>query len=301
LKIDVMEQSPVSLAILFADISGSTRLYEVLGDVRARERTSRCLSILTAVIQRHGGTVIKTIGDEVMSTFPSADAAVQAACAMQESVAAEVVPGETALDIRIGLHYGPALAELGDVFGDAVNVAARIVALTKARQILTTRQTVEMLSPVLSAGTRHTDRAPVKGKQEEIDVYEVIWREEDLTRMEGSQIPRVDSQARLQLRFREQEIEASHGRPVVTIGRGQQNDIIVLDTLASRMHARIEYRRGKFVLLDQSTNGTYVLTDEGETAYLRREEFVLRGSGVISLGRAAGREAPEVIHFVCQS
>jgi hypothetical protein len=241
-----MEQSPVSLAILFADISGSTRLYEVLGDVRARERTSRCLSILTEVIQRHGGTVIKTIGDEVMSTFPGADAAVQAACAMQESMAAEAVPGEIALDIRIGLHYGPALVELGDVFGDAVNVAARIVALTKARQILTTRQTVEMLSPVLRAGTRHTDRAPV-------------------------------------------------------IGRGQQNDIIILDTLASRMHARIEYRRGKFVLLDQSTNGTYVLTDEGEKAYLRREEFVLRGSGVISLGRAAGPEAPEVIHFVCQS
>jgi adenylate cyclase len=296
-----MEQSPVSLAILFADISGSTRLYEVLGDVRARERTSRCLSILTEVIQRHGGTVIKTIGDEVMSTFPGADAAVQAACAMQESMAAEAVPGEIALDIRIGLHYGPALVELGDVFGDAVNVAARIVALTKARQILTTRQTVEMLSPVLRAGTRHTDRAPVKGKQAEIDVYEVIWREEDLTRMEGYKIPLVDSQARLQLRFREQEIEASHGRPVVTIGRGQQNDIIILDTLASRMHARIEYRRGKFVLLDQSTNGTYVLTDEGEKAYLRREEFVLCGSGVISLGRAAGPEAPEVIHFVCQS
>ncbi|HEV8711353.1 MAG TPA: adenylate/guanylate cyclase domain-containing protein [Candidatus Binatia bacterium] len=295
-----MEQSAVSLTIVFADISGSTRLYEMLGDVRARERTSQCLSVLTEVIKRHGGTVVKTIGDEVMSTFPSADAAVQAACAMQESVAAQVVPGETALDIRVGLQHGSALVELGDVFGDAVNVAARMVALAKARQILTTRQTVEKLSPLLRAGTRHTDRVPVKGKQEEIDVYEVIWREEDLTRMEGSQIPLADSQARLQLRFREKEIEVSHSRPVVTIGRGQQNDIIVLDALASRMHARIEYRRGKFVLLDQSTNGTYVLTDEGEKAYLRREELVLRGSGVISLGRAAGTEAPEIIHFVCQ-
>jgi class 3 adenylate cyclase len=78
----VMEQSAVSLVILFADISGSTRLYELLGDVRARERTSRCISILTEVTRRHRGTVIKTIGDEVMSTFPSADAAVQAAWAM---------------------------------------------------------------------------------------------------------------------------------------------------------------------------------------------------------------------------
>src|SRR5215813_888811 len=296
-----MEQPAVSLTIVFADISGSTRLYELLGDVRARERTSRCLSALTEVVRRHSGTVVKTIGDEVMSTFPDADAAAQAACAMQESVAAQVVPSETALDIRVGLHYGSALVESGDIFGDAVNVAARMVALAKARQILTTRQTVEMLSPLLRAGTRYTDRTPVKGKQEEIDVYEVIWREEDLTRMEGYQIPLADSQARLQLRFREKEFEVSHSRPVVTIGRGQQNDIVILDALASRMHARIEYRRGKFILLDQSTNGTYVVTQEGENAYLRREEFVLRGSGAISLGRAAGTEAPEIIHFVCQS
>jgi adenylate cyclase len=295
-----MEQPAVSLTIVFADISGSTRLYELLGDVRARERTSQCLSALTEVVRRHGGTVVKTIGDEVMSTFPDADAAARAACAMQESVAAQVVPGETALDIRVGLHYGSALVEAGDVFGDAVNVAARMVALAKARQILTTRQTVERLSPLLRAGTRYTDRTPVKGKQEEIDVYEVIWREEDLTRMEGHQIPLADLQARLHLRFREKELEVSHSCPVVTIGRGQQNDIVVLDALASRLHARIEYRRGKFILLDQSTNGTYVLTQEGESAYLRREEFVLRGSGAISLGRAAGTEAPEIIHFVCQ-
>ena len=296
-----MEQSAVSLVILFADISGSTRLYELLGDVRARERTSQCISILTEVTRQHSGTVIKTIGDEVMSTFPSADAAVQAAWAMQESVVADVVPGEIAVDIRVGLHYGSALVESGDVFGDAVNVAARIVALAKAKQILTTRQTVEMLSPGLSANTRHTDRAPVKGKQEEIDVFEVIWREEDLTRMEGYQIPSADSQAHLQLHFREKEFAVSHSRPIVTIGRGQQNDIVVLDALASRMHARIEYRRGKFILLDQSTNGTYVLTDEGEKAYLRREELVLRGSGMISLGRAASAEATEIIHFVCHA
>jgi class 3 adenylate cyclase len=294
-----MEQSPVSLAIVFADISGSTRLYELLGDLRARERTSRCLAVLTQVIQRHSGTVIKTIGDEIMSTFPGAEAAVQAACAMQEALVADVAPGETPLEIRVGLHYGSALMESGDVFGDAVNVAARIVALAKARQILTTRQTVELLSPGLRTSTRHTDRALVKGKQEEIDVYEVIWREDDLTRMEGFEIPVAGAQARLSLRFRDQEFAVDHSRPVITMGRGQQNDIVILDTLASRMHARIEYRRGKFVLLDQSTNGTYVLQD-GERAYLRREELVLKGAGVITLGRAAEIEAPEAIHFVCQ-
>jgi len=119
--------------------------------------------------------------------------------------------------------------------------------------------------------------------------------------MEGFEIPIAGPQARLRLHFREQEIEVSQSRPVVTIGRGQQNDIVVLDALASRVHARIEYRRGKFVLLDQSTNGTYVLIQDGERAYLRREELTLRGSGVITLGRTAEAEAPEAIHFVCQS
>src|SRR5262245_27436210 len=150
-----MEQSGTSLAILFADISGSTRLYELLGDVRARERTSRCIAILTEVTRQHSGTVIKTIGDEVLSTFPSADAAVQAAWAMQESMAAEVVPGEIAVDIRVGLNSGSALVESGEIFGAPVTVAARIVARAKAKQLLTTRQTVEMLSPGLSANTRH--------------------------------------------------------------------------------------------------------------------------------------------------
>ena len=71
-----MPQQTASLAVLFADISGSTRLYETLGDLFAREKVAQCLSVLTQLIQQHGGIMLKTIGDEVMATFPSADAAV---------------------------------------------------------------------------------------------------------------------------------------------------------------------------------------------------------------------------------
>ncbi|MEW6299251.1 MAG: adenylate/guanylate cyclase domain-containing protein [Thermodesulfobacteriota bacterium] len=296
-----MPQSAAALAILFADISGSTRLYETLGDAQARQRVAECLALLTAEVRRHEGTVVKTIGDEVMSTFPSAAAAVQAACAMQEALTARAPQGQAPLAIRVGLHYGPVLVEEGDVFGDAVNVAARMVSLAKASQIITTGHTVAALPPALRAGTRCIDRAPVKGKRGELDIYEVIWREDDLTRMEASPVPPPPaSQARLWLRVRDTELELHPSRPSVTLGRGQQNDIVIQDEFISRLHARVEYRRNKFVLLDQSTNGTFVRTADGHVITLRREEVALQGTGVISLGRAFSEGSPHLIHFRCE-
>jgi class 3 adenylate cyclase len=296
-----MPQPAVFLAILFADISGSTRLYETLGDALARQRVSECLAILSAEIRRHGGTVVKTIGDEVMSTFPNAEATVNAACAMQEALTtSKTAPGQTPLAIRVGLHYGPVLMEEGDVFGDAVNVAARMVSLAKAGQIITTVQTVTTLAPETRASTRCIDRAPVKGKQEELDIYEVIWREDDLTRMEGNPIPPPAAQARLRLRFRDKEIELGQTRSAITIGRGPQNDLVVQDEFISRLHARIEYRRDKFILLDQSTNGTFVRTADGKVVGLRREEVSLQGTGMISLGRTFTEDSPYFIHFHCE-
>jgi len=298
-----MEQPTTTLAILFADISGSTRLYETLGDALARQRVADCLSVLTDTIQHHSGTVIKTIGDEVMSTFPDAEAAFQAACTMQEALAARAALSKTPLTIRVGLHYGPALVEANDVFGDAVNVAARIVGLAKASQILTSRQTVESLPTKMRTMTRHVDRAPLRGKQEVMDIYEVIWREDELTRMEGPSLsqPLITSGARLQVRFREQEVEVSQNRSTITVGRGQENDLVITDEFASRLHARIEFRRGKFVLLDQSTNGTFVAVSGEKSLYLHREEYLLQGTGTISLGRPFEGDPPAlIIHFTCE-
>jgi hypothetical protein len=272
----------------------------MLGDVAARQRVADCLALLANVIQRHRGAVLKTIGDEVMSTFPTADNAMQAARAMQEAVATATPLGQSPLTIRVGLHFGAALVETGDVFGDTVNVAARIVALAKGGQILTTPQLVNALSPALRANTRHIDRAPVKGKQEEIDIYEFIWKEDDLTRMEGQRISPTARPVRLYLRMGDQDSELSQGRPNVTLGRGPQNEFVVADEYASRLHARIEYRRGKFVLFDQSTNGTFVRTQDGKEVQLRREEFTLQGTGEISLGRAFDTASSHVIHFVCE-
>ena len=293
-----MTQHTTSLAVLFADISDSMRLYERLGDLIAQQRVAQCLSFLTQMIKQYGGTVIKTIGDEVMSTFPSADAAVQAACAMQEGLAEEAITGHPDLTIRIGLHFGPVIHEDTDVFGDAVNVAARMAALAKAGQILTTKQTTEGLAQCTS--TRHIDRTTLKGKREAIDISEVIWQEEDLTLLKGAWSLPETSQARLRLRIDNREIELNQNRPVAIVGRGKENDLVILDEFVSRIHLRIEYRRGKFILCDQSTNGTFVFTQDGLESYLHREELPLQGEGRVSLGRALGADAPEVVHFICE-
>ena len=298
-----MEQPTTTLAILFADISGSTRLYETLGDALARQQVSDCLAILTEAIHQRNGTVIKTIGDEIMCTFPAADLAIKAACAMQEALAERATFSKTPLTIRVGFHYGPALLEANDVFGDAVNVAARIVGLAKASQILTSRPTIDALPTSLRTMTRHVDRAPLKGKQEAMDIYEVIWREDELTRMEGPTLtpPPIEAGGRLSVRFRDQEVAVTPTRSSITMGRGQENDVVVADEFASRLHARIELRRGKFVLFDQSTNGTFVAVHGEKPLHLHREEFLLQGTGEISLGRPIEGESTTMIHFACES
>jgi adenylate cyclase len=296
-----MARKAATLSIVFADISGSTRLYESLGDAVARELIAQCLGVMTEYIENHGGRVIKTIGDEVMCTFPTADQAVEASVGMQEGVSEdlpELNPNTPpTMAIRIGLHHGPAILEGGDVFGDAVNVAARMAGLAKGGQIITTQDTAELLHSALRSSTRHLDRIPVKGKSEDIDIFEVIWQSEDVTRMATGVLKSQDRPGQLVLNYGGRETRLDQDMPPIILGRGKKADMIINDSMASREHARIECRRGKFILTDMSTNGTYVLTPDGPS-YLRREDIVLTGEGKITLGRDLS-EATEVVNFIC--
>ena len=158
-----------NLGIMFADVAGSTQLYEVLGDEKANATIEETLELLTNVTNAHSGTVIKTIGDEVLCTFPEPDDCANAATEMQETLedANDMREEGPEIKVRIGMHYGPALLEKADVFGDAVNVAARMAAQAKGGQIITTKTTIDLLDPITQASSRFVDRAPIKGKKEE--------------------------------------------------------------------------------------------------------------------------------------
>ncbi|MDT3672937.1 MAG: adenylate/guanylate cyclase domain-containing protein [Aromatoleum sp.] len=285
-----------NLCVLFADVSGSTRLYEKLGDKEALHAVERCLNRMTRATEQFKGRVIKTIGDEVMAVFDSAEAGMDAACSMQQRVDDLPPVSGIKLAIRIGFHFGPAIEDAKDVFGDTVNTAARMAGLAKAGQIITTGETVGALPTLLQQSTREIDALSVKGKAEDVRVCEVIWQEsDDLTMKSGSVAP-APVAARLTVRHGGEEKVLDPGHGAFSLGRDAASDIMIADRRASRTHARIERRRDKFVLIDQSTNGTYV-TFDGEAEFaLKREEVILRGKGRISFGHACDATS-EVVEF----
>ncbi|MEM7292829.1 MAG: adenylate/guanylate cyclase domain-containing protein [Pseudomonadota bacterium] len=291
-----------SCAIMFADISGSTQLYDRLGDEAAKQCIGKCLAHMTAITEAHKGLVIKEIGDELMCRFESADAAVSAAQVSQLEVQSMLLPGGARMSIRAGIHFGDVIEESADIFGDAVNVAARMAGIAKGGQIITTQDTVQQLSASLVSQTRQVDVTKVKGKQDMIAVYEVLWEQNDeVTRMATQLLQRAQVDVeKLELTHGSLQITLDSESSGIVIGRGEDCDLIVDAALASRKHARCEQRRGKFVIVDQSTNGTYVTPTNGNEVYLRREELVLQGNGLIGIGKSLSEcNEQEVIKYSC--
>ena len=298
----------IELAILFADVVGSTRLYDTMGDLRARDMVATCIDVMRSATEQRQGTVIKTMGDEVMATFPTADAALNAAAQMQQQISTHAqlkVDGQP-VSIRIGCHFGPVMLENRDVFGAAVHTANRMTSQAKAGQIVTTAATVEKLSPEWRASCRQIDVATLKGQGSEVVLYEVLWQTEDITSMvpgiagAGAADARSAHPLRLRLRTEERELLVDERHASVTIGRAEDNDVVVKGNLISRLHARIEISRNKFVLVDQSTNGTFVQTADGEEAFVRRDSLQLKGQGMIGLGRLPEQGSPQTIRFNCE-
>lgn len=129
-----------------------------------------------------------------------------------------------------------------------------------------------------------------------MDIFEVLWQQEDVTGMSTSVIPEPVQRAKSELRYHEQNLTMNDERNSVVMGRSKAADIAVAEAMASRQHVRLEHRRGKFFIIDQSTNGTYVFSDDNE-AFLRREEMPISGAGMISLGRSFSENPQEVVHF----
>lgn len=286
------------LVILFADVCGSTKLYETIGDAKARETVARCINIMTEATERNKGRLIKTIGDEVMVTFDAVDDAAQAGAEMQENITDGLMVDGRQIQIRVGFHFGPTILDKGDVFGDAVNTAARMAGQAKAGQILTTSSTVALLGPLWEDSVRQIDRAAVKGKKDEIEIYELLWQREDVTRMATvGWSAAAEHKCKLVLEYQGQVIEVSEDRPTVVMGRADQNDLVVKHNLISRLHARVEFRKGNFILTDQSINGTFVIAADGQENFLRRDNVPIRGKGVIGLGQALDVGSPDAIQF----
>jgi adenylate cyclase len=286
-------------AVMFIDVSDSTALYEALGDEQAHAHVRSCLAVLSGVAQEYGGWVVKTTGDGLMIAFNDADGAIQAGSAMHARNAARHAAGDATPGIHIGCHFGPVIESAGDLFGASVNVAARVAGLARVGQIITTEDTINQLSPMLRHRTRNLVSVPVKGKISEIAVYEVLWQDTDDLTIHGVKFGAEDA-ASLVVRHEGREARLDRDTPgTITLGRDSTCDIVVADRRASRHHARIERRRGRFMLVDHSSNGTSVRIAGELEVVLRREELLLRGSGEIALGHSTGDPDAVLVEFQC--
>ncbi|NCF72966.1 MAG: FHA domain-containing protein [Gammaproteobacteria bacterium] len=278
----------LEVAIVFADVVGSTQLYDKFGDTKASETVAVCLDIMKDATYQFNGTVIKTIGDEVMSTFETVDEAMGAAVMMQTRISATGKKDNgIPVSIRIGCHYGPVVQEQNDIFGAAVHTANRMTSQAKSKQIVISGFTVEQMSPELRNQARQIDVATVRGRLDEVALFELVWQPDEATSM----LPTIEWEnkdqkaSKLLLNFKDTTVEVSDRRKSINLGRADDNDVVVKGNLISRIHAKVEMRRGKFVIIDQSTNGTFVQNVQGQEVFVRRDSAELDAEGTIGLGR----------------
>lgn len=295
---------PCEIGILFADVVGSTRLYEALGDEAAHLAIEACLHLASRVVLEHGGSVVKTVGDEVMAAFEDGAALVEAAIALQREIDG-LAPltgtrGNTKLMLRVGLERGPAIRTATDYFGTTVNVAARMVGIAREGQIIAPASLVASLPAESRADVRDLDAIHVKGISEPVAVVEVRWKRDTtemtiLPALRSLQLP-PGTRDRLKISHGSRLWVLDEGDRGLSLGRELESDVVLVDHSASRRHATIERRRGKWVLADHSTNGTFVSFLGLDEMAIRHEEVILHGAGSISPGKAGGA-GPDCVRF----
>ncbi len=167
--------------VLFTDVEGSTALTQRLGDARAREVLREHERIMREALKSHGGAEVKTMGDGFMASFGSATRALKCAIAMQRAFAAHNESAPEPIRVRIGLNAGEPIAEddpdgRSDLFGTAVNEAARITATAKGGEILVSNVVRELTK---GKDFLFADRgeANLKGFDEPVRLFEVRWQE----------------------------------------------------------------------------------------------------------------------------
>jgi adenylate cyclase len=299
-----MTRESIKCVVMFTDVVGSTTTSdESRGDKLASERLSNALNTVTDIIRMHKGHLVKTIGNEVLVYFIDVDMALLAARTIQGVIEGDKKLNTIGISIRIGMQFGSAILETNDIFGDTVNVAARIASMAKAGQILCSKEMACLAkSSELSSNMRPFDRIRVKTKSELLDIYILSWDEEkkeiaDITTTSATPIQSDSPDENLTLIYRSKPYKTPLDATAYILGRGKDCDVVVDGDLISRHHSKVEHRCGQFIITDQSTNGTFIETQQGQAVFLQHEELALCGDGFISLGKKVDQNDEDIIRF----
>lgn len=283
--------------VLFARLIGDAELYAAAGDAAAHDAVVRCLALLREAAQACGGRAIEAPGHKMMVLMSVPEVAADIAVAMHSALDAFPAVEGKKLAAGIGFHHGPVAQRGAEVFGDTVNLAARLVERAADGQIITTEETGALLSRLYQAWLRHLYSIQLQGRSQEIGICELVWRvDNSATLVARKRAAERPAQTVLKLKYRDRKVKLRRGTESMTIGRGEECSMVVADTEASRLHCTVERRQDKFVLIDQSTNGTYVTVEGAAEMIVQREEFMLSRQGWITLGRPRADTA-EVIEF----
>ncbi len=283
-----------TLTVLFADLAGSTRLYQTKGDEEAHHRVTDSLNCMRLVVERNGGNLLRTVGDAVLASFDNTDDAYLAAVDIQRE------HQRMSMSVRVGFHHGIVIPDAGDVYGNAVNIAARVAAFAEADEICITEEAVAQLSIPHRSNALFLDRVDFKGVADPMPVYRVQWNQnvaETAIILAASQTERYQSNLVLDLLIGARRIRVNEENAVVTFGRAHDNDVTIEADSVSRNHARIEMKRGRFLIHDSSTNGTYLIRGGFSIEFIRRESASLDNFGSIGLGFKPTDDSDHVIEY----
>jgi len=296
------DKSEHPMSVLFADVSGNARLHEKLGNTEALRAADRCLKRVERSVGAFGGRVVRSLGEELMAVFDTADEALQAAIEMQQRVADLPPVSGVKLAIRVGFSHGPVNNEIGRVVGETVATAAHLVGLAQPGQILTSLQARNALSPVLQPLARDLGPIEAEGTSGAERIFEVAVQDIVATAVKplGVQTETPNDGTlglRLYLRYAGEVLVLDDQKPVINLGRDAASDVVVHDRRASRNHVKIERQKDKIVLIDKSTNGTFVTLNGRPELFLRRSECILQGKGIICFAASASSPDADCAEF----
>lgn len=283
-----MSESAIERAVLLADITGSTPLYEEVGDSEAARRIGACIDWMRDVIEAAGGTFVAAKGDDVLAIFEAADPALVAI----ERILARMPMG--GLSVHAGLNHGFIVESRGDVFGDVVNLTARLASLANPGEVLISRDFVDRLPGARAATLRPLNAMTFKGKSAPVEVFSLNDDTQFL-----SQTPRAAARANMPAAGLTLLLGLDGDRRLledgasIIIGRAPESDIVVAKPWVSRRHATITVRDGRAQLTDHSSYGSYLWIEGAVELVARRETVLVTGTGRISPGASAA--SPEAV------
>ena len=266
-------------AVVIADITGSTRLYEKQGNARAVEAIERCLGFVREAVDSAGGRFVASQGDDVLAVFESAEAAFGALRRILEG------PPRGGLLVHAGLHWGEVLERDGNLFGDAINTAARLASLAKPGELLVGDACRDELAPQSRLHLQPIGSLRLRGREAPTEVHAFLPGD-GLLRTEAAAVPaagRTDRVRRVRLVHAGGEVSIREGGRLV-IGRARGCDVVVGAAWVSRSHATVSIRQGLAEYSDHSSTGSHLLAADGTPQSISRQTVALSGRGTILLG-----------------